>query len=388
MSTPELERVGAHDAEHLAVPEAALDRPALRRQVAAAIAADPRARPEIGAHRLAKVREHDLDGHPRAAEDHGLAPGPQERERPSLRERERRPAGARRSVDDRRVHEQQVLLARRRAVAVDRADGAADEELRELGGVADGRGAADDDRVAAVVGAQAQQASKDVRDVAAEDAAVHVELVHDDDPQLLEQLEPLRVVGEDRRVEHVRVGDHDLAGLADGRPDRCRRVAVVAGRRDLQLGVTHELRQLGDLVLAEGFGGEQEQGPCRRVLGQRLQDRHRVAERLARRRGRHHDDVLAGVDGLDRVRLVDVRPLDATLREPGTEPRVEPRRPLPVHRVERGPDLVVDDAAGERRLLEEVVQDLDHGRGGVRAHGGSDAAFGTDERFVAQSTPP
>ena len=70
------------------------------------------------------------------------------------------------------------------------------------------------------MGAQPEEPPDDVRDVAAEHAAVRVELVDDDDPELLEQLEPLGVVGEDRRVEHVRVRDDDLAGAADRRPDR------------------------------------------------------------------------------------------------------------------------------------------------------------------------
>ena len=151
--------------------------------------------------------------------------------------------------------------------------------VRELGRVPDRRRAADDDRVAAVVGADPQQPAQDVGDVAAEDAAVGVQLVDDDDPELLEQLEPLRVVGEDRRVEHVRVGDHDLAGRPDRRADRRRRVAVVGGRRDRHPGGRGQLAELGDLVLAERLGREEEQRPRRRVLGDRLQDRQRVAER-------------------------------------------------------------------------------------------------------------
>ena len=230
MSTPELERVRADDAEDLAVAQPALDRAPLRRQVAAPVAAQPRPRSEVHPQRLAQVREHDLDRDPRPPEHDRLAPGAQERQRPALGERERRAARPGRAVDDRRIDQQQVLLARRRAVAVDGPDRAADEQLGELGRVPDGGRAAHDDGVAAVVGAQPQEPAQDVRDVAAEHAAVHVQLVDDDDPQLLEQLEPLRVVGEDRRVEHVRVGHHDLPGLADRRPDRCRRVAVVAGR--------------------------------------------------------------------------------------------------------------------------------------------------------------
>ena len=232
MSTPSSSAFVRDDAEDLAVAQAALDRPPLRGQVAAAVAADPRARPEVLAQRLAQPGEHDLDRHPRPAEDDRLAAGAQERQRPALGERQRRAARAGRGVEQRRVHEQDVPLARRRAVAVDEPDRAAGERLRELGRVPDRRRAADDHRVGAVVGAQPQEPAQDVGDVAAEDAAVRVQLVDDDDPQLLEQLEPLGVVGEDRRVEHVRVGDHDLAGLADRRPDRRRRVAVVGRRRD------------------------------------------------------------------------------------------------------------------------------------------------------------
>ena len=86
-------------------------------------------------------------------------------------------------------------------------------------------------RVAPVVRADAEQATQDVGDMPAEDPAVGMQLVDHDDPELLEQLEPLRVVGEDRAVEHVRVGDHDLAGCPDGRPDRRGRVAVIGRGR-------------------------------------------------------------------------------------------------------------------------------------------------------------
>ena len=96
----------------------------------------------------------------------------------------------------------------------------------EFARVPDGGRAADDDRLAAVVGADPEEATKDVGDVAAEYPAIRVQLVDDDDLELLEQLEPLGVVREDRRMEHVRVGDDDLAGGADrpsGWAPGCRR---------------------------------------------------------------------------------------------------------------------------------------------------------------------
>ena len=72
--------------------------------------------------------------------------------------------------------------------------------------------------------------------MAAEDAAIGMQLVDDDDAQLLEELEPLGVVGQDRRVEHVRVGDDDLTGGPDGGAHGGWRIAVVGRGRDGQAG--------------------------------------------------------------------------------------------------------------------------------------------------------
>ena len=106
-------------------------------------------------------------------------------------------------------------------------------------------------------------------------------------------------------------------GRPDRRPDRRRRVAVVRRRRDRQAGRPRQLGELRDLVLAERLGREQEQRPGRRIVGDRLEDRQRVAQRLARGGRRDDDDVLAGPDGLDRLRLVDVQPIDPAAGQPG-----------------------------------------------------------------------
>ena len=227
MSTPSSSAFVDDDAQHLAVAQPALDRASFGGQIARAIAADPGARAEVLAQRLAKRREHDLDRGPRPPEDHRLATRAKEGQRPPLGQGHRRTARPGGGVQDRRIDQQHVSLARRRAVAVDQAHRPSDERLGQLLRVPDRRRAAHDDGVRAVVAAQPQQPPQDVRDVAPEHAAVRVELVDDDDPQLLEQLEPLGVVGQDRRVEHVRVGHDDLPGLADRRSDGRRGVAVV-----------------------------------------------------------------------------------------------------------------------------------------------------------------
>jgi hypothetical protein len=104
------------------------------------------------------------------------------------------------------------------------------------------------------------QPAHDVAEVAAEDTTVDVELVDDDVLQVLEELQPLGVVRQDRRVEHVGVGDDDVTGLADGGARVGRGVAVVGERPDAAVEVAAELRQLRQLVLGQGLGGEQVEG--------------------------------------------------------------------------------------------------------------------------------
>ena len=165
----ELEGVGADHAEDLAVAQPTLDRATLGGQVAAAVAAHPGARTGALAERLAEAGQEDLDGRPRPAEDDRLAARPQERQGPAVGDRQRRAAGAGGGIEQRRLDEEEMALARRRAVAVDQASRSAGQRRGQLGRVADRRRAADDDGVGAVVGAQPQEPAQDVGDVAAED---------------------------------------------------------------------------------------------------------------------------------------------------------------------------------------------------------------------------
>jgi hypothetical protein len=196
-----------------------------------------------------------------------------------------------------------------------------------------------------------------------------MQFVDHDDPELLEQLEPLGVVREDRRVEHVRVRDHDLSGGAHRRADRGRRVAVVRRGQDRQPGGCRELAEFADLILAERLGREQEQRAGSRVIGDGLHRGHRVAQGLARRRRSHDDDVLAAMDGFDRLRLVGVQALDPATRQALGDPRVQPRRHLGVGSLASRDDRVMDHAAGHRWFVEDAVENGRSIGRGVRAHG-------------------
>ena len=63
----------------------------------------------------------------------------------------------------------------------------------------------------AVEGGRAPEPAQHVGDVGAEHAAVNVGLVDDDEREVREQVRPGGVVGQDPDVQHVGVGDHEVA---------------------------------------------------------------------------------------------------------------------------------------------------------------------------------
>ena len=207
--------------------------------------------------------------------------------------------------------------------------------------------------------AQPQEAAQDIGDMRAEDAPVRVRLVDHDVAQLLEELEPLRVMRQDRRVEHVRVGDHDLARAANGRSNGRRRIAVVDAGRDLQLGCRGEPAEGCQLVLAERLGREQVQRASRWILRDGVQDRQVVAQRLARRGGRDDDDVLAALQGVERVGLVGVEHLDALSVERSHQALVEPIRKRRRDSLALRQDTVGDKGIGDVLVAQQALESSD-----------------------------
>ena len=254
----QLQRVRRHDAADAALAQPALDCTPLVRQIAAAVALDGR-RADVGARcapgrrlqRFAQVAQQQLDAHARRREHDRLHACLQQPRADDARGVHRALANAQLAVHDRRVVDRDDLPPARRAVIVDQRHGPADDVPRQLGRVGDGGRAANEDRVGAVEAADAVQPPDDVRHVAAEDAAILVQLVDDDVAEVLEQLHPLRVVRQDARVQHVRVRDDDVARLAHLATRIARRVAVVRERADIDAQVRDEAVQLLHLVLRQ-----------------------------------------------------------------------------------------------------------------------------------------
>ncbi len=158
------------------------------------------------------------------------------------------------------------------------------------------------------------QAPQHVRQVAAEDATIGVQLVDHDKAQIFEQLRPLGVVRQDPGMQHVGVAEHHMSAAADGTTGVRRRIAVVGVDTDLEArrfaNGCRERVQLGELILGQCFGRKQVKGATRRIVQDRIQDRSVVAQRLSRC-GRGRDNNVAPVErvghhlGLMCVKLAD-----------------------------------------------------------------------------------
>ncbi|MNV19673.1 hypothetical protein D3C71_1105470 [compost metagenome] len=115
---------------------------------------------------------------------------------------------------------------------------------------------------------------------------------------------------QDRLVQHVRVGDHDVAVQADRLARIAGGVAVEGEGLHAQVAGAVEFQQLGDLVLGQRLGREQVQRLGLALHGG-ADHRQGVAQRFPAG-GRGHDGhVLAPLAGLPGLRLVAVQLLDA-----------------------------------------------------------------------------
>ena len=243
----ELERAGGHHAEHVARAQPLLDFAAAKREVAAPIAADDAgvARPVL--HQPLDGGQQHLGGQPALGEHDGGDLLPEEAAGELGRLPQIRRADAELRIHHRRVVADEDLVARGRAVFRQLGHRLAGEASGKLAGIGDGGGGHDELRRGAVVAADPLEAPEHVGEVAAEHAAVRVQLVDHDVAEVLEEVHPLGVVGQDPRVEHVRIGEDEVGPGAHRAPRVLRRVPVV--REHAEVG-----QALGELGRARRAG--------------------------------------------------------------------------------------------------------------------------------------
>ena len=124
--------------------------------------------------------------------------------------------------------------------------------------------------MAVIERADAPQTAQHVGEVAAENATIGVQLVDHDIAKVGEQLHPAGVMGQHAGVQHVGVGDDDVAGLADRLAGADRRVTVVRVGLEIDLHLTDEAVKLGQLILRQRLGRKQVERSGLRVLEHRL----------------------------------------------------------------------------------------------------------------------
>ena len=156
-----------------------------------------------------------------------------------------------------------------------------------------------------------------------EDAPVGVQLIDDDVAEVGEQLYPACVMWQDAGVEHVGIGDDDVAGLADGLPCAYWCVAVVGVGLEVDLQLADQTVKLGQLILRQRLRRKKVERPRLGVAEHRLQDGQVVAGGLpGRGRGDHHE-ILARQGERSGLRLVRVQPADPSRRQRLPQSRIE-----------------------------------------------------------------
>ena len=216
-----------------------------------------------------------------------------------------------------------MALAHGGTVFIDQGHRTADQRLRQFLRIGDGGAAENELRMTAVELAQAHQPAEHVGQVAAEDAAVGVDFVNHDIPQVLKQLDPLGVMGQDAGMQHIRVGHHDVACLPHGAAGRGGRIPVVCISFDINTHAFDHVIQLADLVGGQGLCRKQIERPGVLILQDGGKHGQVIAHRLAGSRGRHDGHVFPAGNGFQAFRLVGIKAVDPPLCQHGNEPGIQ-----------------------------------------------------------------
>jgi len=206
----ELQGIGADHSQHLSVPEPLFNLPANLWEISPTVPPDEIPIPFFPFDSILKVFGQYLHVKPAGGEYDGLNSPLYERVRQASGRTEVAPPNAKLLVDYRWVVKEEELLRRGCSVLVDQFNRALKQLLRQLPGVGNGGGTADELRPRPIEIADALYPSEHVGHVGAKDPTVGVKLVDDDVPQVLKELDPLGMVRKDARMEHIRIGDYDV----------------------------------------------------------------------------------------------------------------------------------------------------------------------------------
>ncbi len=205
-------------------------------------------------------------------------------------------ADTQRAIHDGRIVENESFFRGGSAVRIEDFDFGFEKARSEFPGIGDGCGATNKLRIAAVKTRDAAESAENIAKMATEDAAVGVQFVDDNVAKIFEQARPARVMRENAGVQHVGIGENDLAFFADSFAGIGGRVAIVGENAEAIVETLIQIVEFGKLVLCKGFGGEQVERAGVGIFQDGVQDRQVVAERFSGSGGGDDDDIFSGVD--------------------------------------------------------------------------------------------
>src|SRR5262249_50705237 len=131
------------------------------------------------------------------------------------------------AIDHRRVVKDKEFFARWRTVFRETFKFRLGEMLCQLRLIGDGCGTRDEIWSGSVKLSDTPEASQNVGEMASKDAAISVQLVEHDVPQIFEEPGPASVVGKNTGVQHIGIREDDMTAIADRSASVRGRVAVV-----------------------------------------------------------------------------------------------------------------------------------------------------------------
>jgi len=90
--------------------------------------------------------------------------------------------------------------------------------------------------------------------MAAKDAAIIMKFINDDIFKILKKLDPLGMVGENARVQHVGIGNNDMTLATYSSPGILRRISIIGKYFDTSPGHLNCFIQFSKLVLRKSLG--------------------------------------------------------------------------------------------------------------------------------------
>src|SRR5260370_33186233 len=256
----ELGRAGGNRAADFSVADAAFNFASFVRKVAATVAANGFWFSRMLRIRLLQIGEKNFRVQARIGEDDGLQIAFQKFLRDARGFIDVAAANAQRAIHAGWVVKHEDFFRGWCAVRMEDFDFGFEKACSEVAGVGDGCGATNKLRIAAVKSCDAAEAAQNIAQVAAEDAAVGVQLLEDDVGHIFEEARPACVMRKDSGMQHVRVGQDDVAFFANRPAGVGGSIAVVSENAEADVQTMVEVVKFGELILREGFGGEEVEG--------------------------------------------------------------------------------------------------------------------------------